>query len=177
MHAFTRPALHLLLALIPAVTLNGAEPARMDLFVSGTSGYAVYRIPGIVATPHGVLFAYAEARKTGASDWDGIDIVVRRSEDGGATWTPQQVVGRLPGPVSQNPAAASRARPADVITYNNPIAIASRRKGMVHFLFCVEYLRAFYMNSSDGGRTFSTPVEITSTFDRFRPEYQWKVLD
>src|SRR5688500_4332046 len=158
-----RPAVRLVLVLVAAVMLNAAEPARMDLFVSGTSGYAVYRIPGIVATPHGVLLAYAEARKTGASDWDGIDIVMRRSEDSGATWTPQQVVGRLPGPVAQNPAAAARARPADVITYNNPIAIAGRRKGIVHFLFCIEYMRAFYMKSSDAGRTFSEPVEITST--------------
>src|SRR5262245_52507061 len=173
MPALARTALLLLLAL---VAVNAAEPARTDLFVSGTYGYAVYRIPGIVATPHGVLLAYAEARRTGASDWDAIDLVVRRSEDSGATWTQQQVVGRLPGPVAQNPAAASRARPADMITYNNPIAIAGRRKGMVHFLFCVEYQRAFYMQSSDGGKTFSTPVEITSTFDRFRLEYPWKVL-
>jgi sialidase-1 len=174
--ALAPTALGLILTLIAPATVNAAEPVRADLFVSGTSGYAVYRIPGIVATPDGILLAYAEARKTGASDWDGIDLVVRRSHDHGETWTPQQVVGKLRGPVAQNPAAASRGRPADVITYNNPIVIAGRGKGVVHFLFCVEYQRAFYMRSGDSGRTFSAPVEITSTFDGFRPEYAWKVL-
>jgi len=32
------------------------------------------------------------------------------------------------------------------------------------------------MRSDDAGLTFSEPVEITATFDAFRPEYAWKVL-
>jgi sialidase-1 len=40
----------------------------------------------------------------------------------------------------------------------------------------VEYMRAFYMRSDDDGQTFSTPLEITSAFERFRLEYAWRVL-
>ena len=61
------------------------------------------------------------------------------------------------------------------MTYNNPVAIADSN-GTVHFLFCVEYMRAFYMRSDDDGKTFSKPVEITGAFANFRRHWAWVVL-
>ncbi|MDQ2948428.1 MAG: glycoside hydrolase, partial [Acidobacteriota bacterium] len=120
--------------------------------------------------------AYTEARSTGNGDWDSIDIMMRRSTDGGATFSPQRVVAHVTGTVERNPVAVERkqGRSGD-ITYNNPVAIADT-DGTVHFLFCLEYMRAFYMRSTDDGVTFSAPVEITEAFDAFRPEYKWRVL-
>jgi sialidase-1 len=43
-------------------------------------------------------------------------------------------------------------------------------------LFCLEYMRCFYQRSRDDGLTWSQPVEITSTFEKFRSAYDWKVL-
>ena len=166
----------MIVALWLALAAAAGEPRRIDVFVAGTHGYFTYRIPGIVVTPKGTVIAYAEARKTNAADWGAIDIVTRRSEDGGASWLSQHAIGKVLRSLKQNPAAASVARPPDAITYNNPVAIVDRRKGIVHFLFCVEYMQAFYMRSTDDGRTFSPPVEITSTFEKFRPEYPWKVI-
>ncbi|MBL8215409.1 MAG: exo-alpha-sialidase [Bryobacterales bacterium] len=167
----------LLFAWICSIALAAPDAVRSGVFPAGSEGYAVYRIPGLAVSPKGALLAYAEARKHTGSDWDQIDLVLRRSEDGGATWSPQQVLGRLATPVTQNPVTASR-RPPDAarITYNNPVIISDAKKGLVHFLFCVEYMRAFYMRSTDDGRTFSPPVEITATFNQFRPEYNWKVI-
>ena len=49
-----------------------------------------------------------------------------------------------------------------VMTFdNNPIAIADR-DGPVHFLYCVEYMRCFYMRSEDDGVSWSKPTEITN---------------
>ena len=153
------------------------EPKRIDLFTAGTGGYELYRIPGLVVTTKGTILAYAEGRRTGRGDWGAIDIMLRRSQDGGKTWSPQQVIGRVSGPLTKNPVALKQGLGAEgAITYNNPIAIADRKTGAVHFLFCVEYMRAFYMRSTDEGKTFSEPVEITATFDQFRPEYEWRVL-
>ena len=56
------------------------------------------------------------------------------------------------------------------------MAIVDRQSGAVHFLYCIEYNRCFYMKSDDGGRTFSEPAEITDAFEAFRPEYDWRVL-
>ena len=163
-------------SLIPAALL-AAEPVRIDLFESGSGGYALYRIPGIVVTAKGTLLAYAEARKSDRGDWGPIDIMLRRSTDGGKTWSPQQMIARVAGEHRKNPVALAQklANPSDV-TYNNPVAIADRKPGVVHFVFCQEYMRAFYMRSDDDGVTFGAPVEITAAFDQFRPEYDWKVL-
>ncbi len=157
-----------------AATADG--PVRVDVFTSGEHGHLMYRIPGLAVTPKGALLAYAEGRRTSGSDWDDIRLVIRRSEDNGVSWSPQQVIGLLGGPVTQNPVTAGLNRPPGAITYNNPVAISDRKKGLVHFLYCVEYMRAFYMRSADDGKTFSPPVEITKTFEGFRTQYNWKVI-
>lgn len=138
---------------------GGAAPMleTQDLFTAGEEGYAAYRIPGIVVTTRGVVLAYAEARRDSASDWADIDLLLRRSTDGGATWEPRQLL------------AAEGAH-----TVNNPVAIPDR-DGSVHFLYCVDYARCFYRRSDDDGQSFSPPVEITPTLELFRPEYEWDV--
>jgi sialidase-1 len=158
------------------LALGAAEPVRVDLFEAETGGYNLYRIPGLVVTAKGTLLAYAEARKSDRGDWGTVDIVLRRSTDGGAHWSPIQVMARVGGEHRKNPVALAQklADPSDV-TYHNPVAITDR-SGAVHFLFCQEYMRAFYMHSTDDGQTFSHPVEITEVFEQFRPHYDWKVL-
>lgn len=164
--------------LVIVVPLLAAAPRfeSQRLFEGDTGGYKLYRIPGIVVTRKGTILAYTEARRTGSGDWDTIDIVMRRSTDSGKTFSPQRVIAHAPGAIERSPVALERkqSRPDD-ITYNNPVAIADRDGG-VHFLFCLEYMRAFYMRSDDDGKTFSTPVEITPAFNAFRPEYAWRVL-
>lgn len=149
---------------------------KLDLFESGKEDYALYRIPGLVVTAKGTVLAYCEARKTGKSDWDTIDLLLRRSTDGGRTWSSRMKFADVPGPKTKNPVALAQklANPEDV-TYNNPVAFANR-DGSVQMLFCLEYCRCFSIRSDDDGLTWSTPVEITATFDKFRPEYDWKVL-
>jgi sialidase-1 len=157
--------------LIRAMSCEAAEPQKTDLFVAGEGGYAAYRIPGLVATDRTVL-AYCEARKHDAADWGEIDLLVRRSTDGGVTWDAARRPFRAP--VDARPNRVAPRRPNGGLTFNNPVAIADG--AAVHFLYCVEYSRCFYARSDDGGATFTEPVEITATFEAFRPQYDWKVL-
>lgn len=161
-----------------AAPARGAEPAleKTDLWEAGKDGYALYRIPGIVVTAKGTTLAYCEARRTGKSDWDSIDILLRRSTDGGKTFAAPRKIVEVPGPHKKNPVAlAQKLANADDVTYNNAVAIVDQN-GAVHFLFCLEYMRCFYQRSDDDGLTFSKPVEITSAFEAFRKDYDWKVL-
>ena len=169
-----------LLAILLALGLRteAAEPFldKIDLFEAGKDGYKLYRIPGIIVTAKGTVLAYCEARKSDSGDWGPIDILLRRSTDGGKTWGPRQKIADVPGPKTKNPVALAQklAQPEDV-TYNNAVAIADR-SGAVHFLFCLEYMRCFYLRSEDDGASFSRPVEITAAFEKLQSAYPWKVL-
>ncbi len=168
-----------LLSLAAASGAYGAtrEIERSEVFKAGDAGYSTYRIPGLVVTARGSLLAYCEARKSTKGDWGTIDIMLRRSTDGGKTWSPQRLVSSVPRGHHKNPVAlAQKLATEGEVTCNNPMAIAGRRRGVVHFVYCIEYMRAFYMRSEDDGRTFSTAREITSAFEPFRRDYDWKVI-
>src|SRR4051795_5020112 len=66
--------------------------------------YACFRIPAIVRTTKGTLLAFAEGRVLNCGDAADIDLVVKRSTDGGRTWGPLQVVNEGAGDTHGNPA-------------------------------------------------------------------------
>jgi sialidase-1 len=163
---------------VPPAAINtaGAFIEKQDLFKVGDDPtYNIYHIPGIVVTAKGSVLAWCEARRrpAGASDWDDIRILLRRSTDDGKTWSSPKSIAQVPGPKTKNPAALrlKGVDPKDV-TYNNPVLIADR-DGTVHMLFCLEYMRCSYQRSADDGLTWSAPTEITPTFEAFKKDYPW----
>lgn len=148
----------LLAHLLPLNISRAEEPMKTALFTARTGGYHHYRIPGIISTKQGTLLAYCEARKT-SGDWADIDILMRRSTDGGKTWNSIQVI-----------------HDAKTETVNNVVAFADQQTSQIHLLYCVNYARCFYLQSADDGLTFSEPIEITSVFEQFRKEYNWNVI-
>ena len=145
------------------------------LFQAGEGGYAHYRIPAVVATPSGAVLVFTEARKSTGGDWGVIDILMRRSLDGGRTFEPALKFLDV-GEVAPNPVALAQDldTPGET-TYNNFAPIVDAQ-GSIHALFCVEYARAFYTRSDDDGLTWTDPVDITATFETFRPRYDWRVI-
>lgn len=148
---------------------------KQVLFQAGDMNYKIFHIPGIVVTAKGTVLAWCEARRNGG-DWDQIDVLLRRSEDDGVTWSEAKSIVNVEGPKKKNDfARVLKNVDPNSVTYNNPVIIAGR-DGTLHMLFCLEYMRAFYQRSSDDGLTWSKPVEITTTFETFRKDYDWKVL-
>ncbi|MDE3196726.1 MAG: exo-alpha-sialidase, partial [Acidobacteriota bacterium] len=78
---------------------------KSELFRAGEGGYARYRIPGIVVTAKGTVLTYCEARRNTGGDWDTIDLLMRRSTDGGRTFSPPVRMPAVAGPVQRNPVA------------------------------------------------------------------------
>jgi len=84
-------------------------------------GYACFRIPAVVKTNDGTLLAFAEGRVLNCGDAADIDIVVKRSTNDGATWSPLQVVNHGGGDTHGNPAPVVDRRTGRILlaeTYN-----------------------------------------------------------
>jgi sialidase-1 len=62
-----------------------ADALLTEVFIGGEGAYHTYRIPSAIVTPNGTLLAFAEGRKADAADAGDIDLVLRRSRDGGRT--------------------------------------------------------------------------------------------
>jgi len=176
-----KTALRVLFLALPWVgALASPLLEKVHLFEENTDGFVSYRIPGIVVTAKGTVLVFCEARKYSGLDWGEIEIHQRRSVDGGRSFSPARQVAHLGPRLPRNPANADQ--PAGKVigepgqqTVNNPVAIADR-DGTVHFIYCVEYMRTFYVRSSDDGLTWSRPVDITGTMDRFRSDWSWRVV-
>ena len=151
---------------------------KTNLFEARTGDYWNYRVPGIVCTQRGVVLASVEARRGRGGDWDGNDILLRRSLDGGVTWEPpQQVVSHAqygPGPVSNFVMIAGCTNGSHGGSHDG--SHDGTHSSIVHVLYCHNYSRCFSMYSTDDGATFSTPIEITESMFAFRERYPWRVL-
>jgi sialidase-1 len=147
----------LLLSGLDRPAVAAAPPAAV--FVAGEGGYHTYRIPALVVSARGTVLAFCEGRKTSGRDDGDIDLLLRRSRDGGATWEPLQLVQEEGG--------------AEPITIGNPCPIVAN-DGTIHLLFTRNNQRAFYTRSTDDGATFSAPREISDALKSF--DFPWRRL-
>ena len=122
----------------------------------GDGGYAEYRIPAIRAIRKNTVLLACECRRETENDWASIDIMLMISHDGGCSWDEQMI---------------ACSAPEDCVTWNNPTLICENNR--IHMLYCKNYEHAFHIVSEDEGRTWSSPVEITSALREF--SYAWNV--
>lgn len=150
-------------------------------FEAGKDNHVYFRIPALLETKAGTLLAFCEARNTtpsfysadrfpgisvfqpGDSNDNGdIDLVVKRSTDGGATWekmiTIQDELNNVCG---------------------NPSPVVDQSTGRIWLFWCWQKTastselfsplpdfhtrRVLYCTSDDDGLTWSDPVDMTST--------------
>jgi sialidase-1 len=120
--------------------------------------YAAMRIPALVLSQKGTLLAFCEGRIGSASDTTDMDMLLRRSTDGGKTWERAIIVApHIKGATS------------------NPTPVVDK-DGTIHLLYQRQYARAYHIKSTDDGKTWSEAVDITHTFETFRFTYDWQVL-
>jgi sialidase-1 len=147
---------------------------RTEVFPAGMKNVALYRIPGVVTTPSGTLLAYCEARRNTKADWGEIEVHLRRSTDQGKTWSDSVQIAHHGERIEGNPRKPKDGEREQ--TVNNPVAIVDRVTGNIEFLYCINYARCFSMRSRDDGQNWSSPREITPTFEAFRKQYPWQVI-
>ncbi|PIB11415.1 alpha-sialidase [Streptomyces sp. HG99] len=166
-----------LTALAAPGTAVAAPPASRSCtssvpYTAGQDGYDTYRIPATVTTRAGTLLAFAEGRRNGAGDTDNIDVVLRRSHDGGCTWSALQVVASGDGDTRGNPAPVVDPRTGRIVlltSYNSgAVTEAQIMRGEAT---PEQSRRVFVQTSGDNGRHFSAPRDITA--DVKLPNWRW----
>lgn len=143
------------------------HPDFVNVFHRGESGYGGIRIPSLLVTKKGSLLALAEGRRT-LGDQSANDIILKRSTDGGSTWSALQVV-----------------RDDGEHSLNNPVPVQDHRSGRIFMMFqrypagLSEFnkslqtghegpaiVRNLLMTSDDDGVTWAGPVDITTSTKR-----------
>ena len=133
-------------------------PQYQVLFSAADGAYHTYRIPALVVSATGAVLAFCEGRRDSARDAGEIDLLLRRSQDGGQTFGPQVVVATQPG-----------------WTCGNPAPLLDEHTGTLWLLFCKNRADGdenlicqgkaprlvWQTHSLDDGATWSVPIEIT----------------
>ncbi|MEU5941894.1 sialidase family protein [Micromonospora sp. NPDC047548] len=136
--------------------VTGAAAPFVDeqvLYGRGDFGYACFRIPAVVRAKNGMVLAFAEGRVDDCGDDGDIDLVLRRSADGGRTWGPLQVVIDGNGQTRGNPVPIVDERTGRVAVVGTGNGAAPCPNGCPRDPFLV--------TSEDHGATWSAVRELT----------------
>lgn len=136
-------------------------------FRAGSEGYASYRIPAIVRTePSGALLAFCEGRVDSANDHGRIDIVCKRSTDGGLTWGPLQVAAHNGDDLAGNPAPVVLDTGRVLLVHVRSAATASEGDILRGKVSDADGRRVWVQHSDDEGLTWSPATDITDRAKR-----------
>lgn len=141
-------------------------------FRGATEGYASFRVPACVRAPDGTLLAFAEGRVHSAADSGDIDLVLKRSADGGLSWGPLQVVDGNGSGTAGNPApVVCSATARTVLVFVRTAADATEERIRRGEVSAADGRRVWLRHSDDSGQTWSEPRDITESVKR--PEWRW----
>jgi sialidase-1 len=146
------------------------------VFEGGKEGHATYRIPAIISLSDGELLAFAEGRVNGSNDYGDINLVLKRSNDQGKSWSSIQTIVDYDDLQAGNPAPVldlfDPAYPKGVVylfynTGNNHEYDIRMNKGV---------REVWMIKSFDLGKSWEKPVNITAQVHKpnnpkFNPTY------
>ena len=138
-----------------------AKPEGQPLFTGGSDGYHTYRIPALAVSTAGTVLAFCEGRKNGWGDSGDIDLLLKRSRDGGKTWGAQQIIWDDAGHCCGNPCAVVD-RTAGTIWLLSTWNRGDDHEGAIIAGKSKDTRRIFALQSDDDGASWSAPREITA---------------
>jgi sialidase-1 len=147
-----------------AAAVSAAVSEKVVLWRNGDDGIRSYRIPALCTAPNGDLVAACDARKNNAGDlnvFQPINITVRRSSDGGKSWTKPENSWTWAWNDSEKWSGS------------DPSFIVDEKAGKIFLFYNVwkwedtktwdnNVYRFYVQESSDNGKTWSKPRDISA---------------
>ena len=137
---------------------------HVDLWLYGTEGYNSYRQATLCVTTDGTILAFSSARRVGSAAPGERDLVMKRSEDGGRTWSKTRMVWDTGN---------------ENFYQRDPTPLVDRETGEVFVLVganvprpgamdesSLTRLGVFLLSSKDDGRSWSEPRPLENINDR-----------
>lgn len=154
----------------PKLTEERRPEFMIDLFQSGPGLVPNYRIPVLLRTKKGTLLAFAEARRRGEGDAGDIDMILKRSTDGGRSWGPEELVWDDGDNTCGNPCPVvdqTNGRVWLAMTWNR----GSDHEWDVIAGKSEDFRRNYITYSDDDGRTWAEPKDISKSVRK--PNWGW----
>ena len=131
----------------------------IDLFRAGDGDYACYRLPNLVMLrPAGHMLAIVQGHKFDCSDGGRMDVLLRRTVDGGTTWGPTEFVYGE-STAEKNVTMGTPAAVVDLVGDEaNGVA-----PGTVFLFVCRDFKHVLLLSSSNGGVSCECPCHAGST--------------
>ena len=135
---------------------------EQTVFRSGEEGYHTYRIPALITAPNGDLIAFCEGRKEGRGDSGDIDLLLKRSRDGGKNWDATLLVWGDDTHVWGNPCPVIDRETNTIFLLLTTNLSTDKEKAIINKT-AEDTRRVFVMESVDNGHSWTPPKEITNT--------------
>jgi sialidase-1 len=152
------------------VVQKASAQTLAHLYKGGEEGYKCFRIPAIITTPKGTVLAFAEARKNNCGDAGDIDLVVKRSDDGGKTWSGLQLVWNDSTNTCGNPTPVVDQKTGKIVLMSTWNLGTDHEKDIIAGI-SKDTRRVFVLSSNDDGKNWSPAKEITATVKK--KEWTW----
>jgi sialidase-1 len=151
----------LLCSLMLPVFADSTDLDRNPLFISGQGGYNTYRIPSIITTSKKTVLAVCEGRKEGVSDTGDIDLILKRSEDCAITWSETKLIWSDGNNTCGNPCLVENKQTGTIFLFST-WNLGSDHEREILKGESKDTRRVYFLKSTDDGKTWSKPVEITN---------------
>eukprot|EP01084_Bolivina_argentea_P106604 190718_1 len=130
---------------IYTISFRTGKSEKINVFNAGENGYFCIKIPDLLLTFNNTLIAFGEGRRNSCSDYAWTDLIYKRSDDYGKTWSPLKIL-------------ATNSTINDINVIGNAAPIQCNITKRILIPYCRNNKQVFLIYSDNDGISWSQPI-------------------